>query len=196
MRVIENTKCMYWQCITSTNCVQIGSIATAAGVGGGAFFVPLFNILLNFSKCPDSLANGSCDLDSLQTCTWARCHASLNLSYHRLKLFGCTCRCEGVNGAVPGSDRGRGDCRGGSHAAQEASARPSAAPHGLRHCPHAAPLPAAGRVLWVGHAASLLGSCPALASTLLPCYHLQGLGVYHLPLLPEFSVSSYSDKAF
>ena len=30
---------------------QIGSIATAAGVGGGAFFVPLFNILLNFSKC-------------------------------------------------------------------------------------------------------------------------------------------------
>ncbi|CAL5218926.1 g672 [Coccomyxa viridis] len=29
--------------------VVIGSIATAAGVGGGAFFVPLFNILLNFS---------------------------------------------------------------------------------------------------------------------------------------------------
>ncbi|CAK0779361.1 hypothetical protein CVIRNUC_004754 [Coccomyxa viridis] len=29
--------------------VVIGSVATAAGVGGGAFFVPLFNILLNFS---------------------------------------------------------------------------------------------------------------------------------------------------
>ena len=30
--------------------LQIGSVATAAGVGGGAFFVPLFNILLNFSE--------------------------------------------------------------------------------------------------------------------------------------------------
>ena len=29
---------------------QIGSVATAAGIGGGAFFVPLFNILLNFSR--------------------------------------------------------------------------------------------------------------------------------------------------
>ena len=30
--------------------MQIGSVATAAGIGGGAFFVPLFNILLRFSK--------------------------------------------------------------------------------------------------------------------------------------------------
>ena len=30
--------------------LQIGSVATAAGVGGGAFFVPLFNSLLNFSE--------------------------------------------------------------------------------------------------------------------------------------------------
>lgn len=30
--------------------MQIGSVATAAGIGGGAFFVPLFNILLNFSE--------------------------------------------------------------------------------------------------------------------------------------------------
>ena len=43
---------MHWQHFLSGDCVQIGSIATAAGVGGGAFFVPLFNILLNFSKRP------------------------------------------------------------------------------------------------------------------------------------------------
>lgn len=37
--------------------MQTGSVATAAGVGGGAFFVPLFNILLNFSERSSSCAH-------------------------------------------------------------------------------------------------------------------------------------------
>lgn len=30
-------------------CVQVSALANACGVGGGAFFVPMFNILLGFS---------------------------------------------------------------------------------------------------------------------------------------------------
>ena len=29
--------------------LQVGALANAVGIGGGAFFVPLFNILLGFS---------------------------------------------------------------------------------------------------------------------------------------------------
>lgn len=35
--------------LTGALTLQIGSIASAAGVGGGAFFVPLFNFLLGFT---------------------------------------------------------------------------------------------------------------------------------------------------
>ena len=42
--------------------MQIGSVATAAGIGGGAFFVPLFNILLRFSK----LLAATCAMPCLQ----------------------------------------------------------------------------------------------------------------------------------
>ena len=31
-------------------CLQVAALANACGVGGGAFFVPMFNILLGFSK--------------------------------------------------------------------------------------------------------------------------------------------------
>lgn len=30
--------------------LQVGALANAVGIGGGAFFVPLFNILLGFSE--------------------------------------------------------------------------------------------------------------------------------------------------
>ena len=31
-------------------CLQVAALANACGVGGGAFFVPMFNVLLGFSK--------------------------------------------------------------------------------------------------------------------------------------------------
>ncbi len=33
------------------HCTQVSALAPAAGVGGGAFFVPLFNIVVGFGMC-------------------------------------------------------------------------------------------------------------------------------------------------
>ena len=40
--------------------LQVAALANACGVGGGAFFVPMFNVLLGFSKFTSHAATSSC----------------------------------------------------------------------------------------------------------------------------------------
>ena len=72
------------QTLTRTvSAVQIGSVATAAGIGGGAFFVPLFNILLRFSELSEStcampLLQGSSSVNSVLQNTAAPCRSAVD----------------------------------------------------------------------------------------------------------------------
>ena len=66
--------------------LQVGALSTAAGAGGGALFVPLFNSLLQFSKswhrCTqrDSLTSALCSTDLPLTCLCRRQGLSSNLA--------------------------------------------------------------------------------------------------------------------
>ena len=46
-------------CHLQAVCPQVAALANACGVGGGAFFVPMFNILLGFSKFASHTAASS-----------------------------------------------------------------------------------------------------------------------------------------
>ena len=65
-------------------CPQVGALANAVGIGGGAFYVPLFNILLGFSlKGSTALSQAACPLQR------AACRYQIQLSPHMLHVIAC-----------------------------------------------------------------------------------------------------------
>lgn len=106
---------------------QIGSVATAAGIGGGASFVPLFNILLNFSRLLTStrvipfLCCSSVDSQMLCPCTGCCFQGHIrHILGCRKKETCCVARSKGRDSAFSGGDCWRRRCWGGGHAAPEA----------------------------------------------------------------------------